>query len=126
MGNRRWLTIGARSSSIIGWLIIAAVLVRIVSGGGTLDGVWYVLSTKSPFTLALVATTILIAALAMVALVQDRSWAWSASWRGALFALACAAVLLIGGHESAALAAAAAAGVLIVGVAMGLRRDPGS
>jgi len=121
MGDLRWLAIGARSLSILSWLVIVAVMIRVLSGGGTLAGVGYVLSTESPVVLAFVAATFIVAAATTVTIARGRPGAWSASWRGALFALVSGGVLLYADHESAVFAIAAAGLALAIAVAMASR-----
>lgn len=118
MRDRRWFALGARSLSILAWLVIVVVMIRVLSGGGTLTGVGYVLSTESPIELAFMAGSFIVAAAAMVAIARDRPGAWSFAWMGAVFAMISSVVLLVSDHESAAIAIAAAGLALVVAVAM--------
>lgn len=118
MRDRRWLATGARSLSILAWLVIIGVMIRVLSGGGTLTGVGYVLSTESPVTLALVGGALVVAGAAMVVIARDRPGTWSFAGRGALFAVVSSVVLLAADHESAAIAIAAAVLALVVALAM--------
>lgn len=118
MGETRWLAIGARWLSILCWLVIVAVTIRVLSGGGTLVGVGFVLSTESPLVLASLAATFISAVTGMVHIIRDRTGSWSSAWKLALFALTGAAGLLLGGHESALFAIAAAGLALAIALAM--------
>lgn len=126
MRDARWLAIGARSVSLLSWLVVVAVMLRVLSGGGTLVGVGYVLSTESPVLLAFVAATFLVAAAAIISIARDHAGAWTNAWKRALLALTGAVVLWIAGHESAVFAIAAASLASVVAVVMALResREP--
>ncbi|MGK2852333.1 MAG: hypothetical protein ACSLFN_15690 [Candidatus Limnocylindrales bacterium] len=118
MSEPRWLAIGARLLSILSWPVIVAVMVRLLSGGGTLTGVGYVLSTESPLALAFVAVTCIVAVTAVVAIARDRPGVWTYALKGALIALTSAVVLLVADHESALIAIAAASLALAIAIAM--------
>lgn len=111
----------ARVASILCWIVISAVLLRIVSGGGSLDGVGYVLSTEPRIALAGGAALLLTAALVSEALIRDRPWAWRASRVGAAAALAGSLVLLVDRHSSGIIALAAAGLALAIAVVMMVR-----
>lgn len=111
----------ARVASILCWITVAAVLVRIVSGGGSLRGVGYVLATEPRLALATGAIVLSTAVLVSIALLQRRPWAWRASGAGAGAALAGSLILVIDDHSSALVAAAAAGLALAIGLRMTLR-----
>lgn len=108
----------ARVVSILCWVAVAAVLVRIVSGGGSLTGVGYVLATEPRVALATGAIVLSTAVFVSVALLQRRPWAWRASAAGAGAALAGSLILVVDDHSSALVAAAAAALALTIGLHM--------
>lgn len=94
--------------SLLSWLVIVAVIVRVISGGGTLVGVGYVFRTESAVALAFIAATLIAAGAATLAIARGRPGWWSLSRRGALVALVSSVVLLLADHESALFAIVAA------------------
>lgn len=112
------LTTVARIVSILCWITVAAVLVRIVSGGGSLRGVGYVLATEPRLALAAGAIVLSTAVFVSIALFQRRPWAWRASGAGAGTALAGSIILVIDDHSSALVATAAAGLALAIGLCM--------
>lgn len=98
-----------------------AVIVRVISGGGTLVGVGYVFKTESAVVLASIAATLIAAGAATLAIARGRPGWWSLSRRGALVALVCALVLLLAHHDSALFAMAAAALAWAIASAMASR-----
>lgn len=108
----------ARTVSVLCWFTVAAVLVRILSGGGSLRGVGYVLATEPRLALATGAIVLSTAVFVSVALLQRRPWAWRTSGAGAGAALAGSLILVIDDHSSALVAAAASALALTIGLHM--------
>lgn len=125
MADRAFVARTARIIAVVGWVVFGGVLLRVASGGGTLRGVGYVLGTESPVVVLLLAASLISGSLAIFALVRDLPSAWAISSAGAGIALATSALLGIDGHRSALLAALASGLVLLVGIAVGLRRKPG-
>ncbi len=94
------------------WIVIAAIVLRIASGGGSLVGVRFVLETE-PFLLVLVGSGLLAASgVVIVGMVCQRAWAPRAS--DVLAALAVPAFLLVltEGHDSGVFGIVAAATAL--------------
>ena len=114
----------ARIVAVIGWVVFGGVVLRVVSGGGTLRGVGYVLDTEAPLLLVLIAASLVAGSVAVVALVRDVPWAWRASTAAAGVALLTSIVLGFDEHRSAALAAVASAAVLVMGIVAGRGRRP--
>ena len=98
--------------SIIGWVAIAGILVRLTSGGGTLRGVGYVLGTEQLGVVVLIVTSLTVAIGAIVGLVGDVRWAWRFSSAGASIALITSLILVLDGHASAWVAGLASSLVL--------------
>ena len=113
------MALSARVISIIGWVTVAGVLVRVTSGGGTLRGVGYVLGTEQLGVVVLIVTSLIVAIVAIAAWVGDRSWAWRFSSSGACIALLTSLVLALDGHASAWVAGLASSLVLAVGIIRG-------
>ena len=113
----------ARVISIVGWVTVTGVLVRVTSGGGTLRGVRYVLGTEQLGVVVLIVTSLVVAIAAILALVRDVSWAWRFSTAGASIALITSIVLALGGHDSAWVAGIGAGLVLGVGIVRGQARS---
>jgi hypothetical protein len=107
------MAVPARILSIAAWCVVAAVLLRVVSGGGTLRGVGHVLGTEPPLVVALIGASLIVASVSIVAQIRNVSWASPFSWISAAIALATSLVLDRGGHESAIVAAAASGLVLV-------------
>lgn len=118
------LSASARLASILCWLAIAVVVLRIVSGGGSLMGVGYVLATEPRIAITTGAVVLITATVVSIALAQGRPWAWRASRVGAAAALAGSVILVIDDHSSGLLAAAAAGLALAIGAAMESRSEP--
>jgi uncharacterized membrane protein len=116
----------ARIVSIIGWCLVTAIILRVVSGGGTLRGVGYVLGTEPPGVVALMGATLVMAIVAIVAMTRDLPWASAFSVVGAGVALATSLVLDRGGHESAMVGAIASTLVIVIGIVGGRARLSGS
>jgi len=108
---------------VLGWVVIGAVMVRVLSGGGTLTGVDFVLGTEPAVLVALLLGSLVVGVLAIVGLVLDRSWAWDVSNAGATIALVTSVLLELDGHDSANLAVIAAVVVLAIGL-LGRVRKP--
>ena len=89
------------------------------SGGGTLRGVGYVISTEGPGVVALVSASLAFAIVAIVALLREASWAWRLSRAGAILALATSLVLAIDGHDSGLVAGLVSSLLLTVGIIRG-------
>jgi hypothetical protein len=103
--------------SALAWLVVAAVLVRMASGGGTLTGLDYVL-TEAPTLVIVAGTALLIAAVVLfVALLGGLSAAPRASLIAAVPAIAFGVAAGIVHHESGWVLAGAA----VVAVAIGIR-----
>ncbi|MFP5341655.1 MAG: hypothetical protein ACLGIJ_01835 [Candidatus Limnocylindria bacterium] len=96
-------------AAIIGcWLVIAGLVVRIGSGGGTLTGVGYVLRTE-PLAVVLIGAGLLAVAVALVAALARRHVrAWRASTIAAALVLPGWLLLFSDGHDSALLGVVAA------------------
>lgn len=112
----------ARIVSVLCWMTVAVVLLRMVSGGGSVAGIGYVLATEPRLAILTGALVLTTAAIVSVALVQRRPWAWRASWIGAAAALVGSLLLVVDDHASGLLAAAAAGLALAIGVVMSTRR----
>lgn len=108
-----------RSITIACWAVIAAVLLRIASGGGSLTGLGYVLRTEPALAVAAGAFSLITGAVVVLALVRGWWWAWAASRLGATIALAASVILVLGGHDSAVLAAAGAIVARVVAAGAG-------
>ena len=91
-------------------------MVRVLSGGGTVRGIGYVLGTEPLVLVALLFASLTVAVLAIVGLLRNRSWAWDVSTVGAGIALATSVFLGVDGHDSASIAIVAAVVVLAVGI----------
>jgi urea transporter len=91
-------------------------MVRVLSGGGTLTGVDFVLGTEPAVLVALLLGSLLVGVLAILGLALDRSWAWDVSNAGAAVALATSVLLGLDGHDSANVAVIAALVVLAIGL----------
>jgi hypothetical protein len=91
----------------------------VASGGGTLRGVGYVISTEGPGVVALVSMSLGVAIVAIVALLLEASWAWRLSKAGAIVALATSLVLAIDGHDSGLLAGIVSSVLLTLGILRG-------
>jgi hypothetical protein len=109
----------ARRIAILGWVAVVAIFARVASGGGTLRGVGYVMSTEEPGVVALVSVSLAVAIVAIVALLREASWAWRTSRAGAIVALATSLVLAIDGHDSALVAGLVSSVLLTVGILRG-------
>lgn len=103
-----------RVAVIASWAVIAAVVLRIASGGGSLVGVRFVLETE-PFFLLLVGSG-LLAAAGIVMVGMTRRSAWAERVADVLTALAIPAFLLLlaEGHDSAVFGLVAAGTALSV------------
>lgn len=110
------LPIVARVVSILCWITVAAVVLRILSGGGSLRGVGYVLATEPRLALATGAVVLATATIVSAALLLRRRWAWRASTAGAAAVLWGSLILVIDDHSSGLIAAAAAGVALAIGV----------
>jgi hypothetical protein len=91
----------------------------VASGGGTLRGVGYVISTEGPGVVALVSMSLAVAIVAIVALLLEASWAWRLSKAGAIVALATSLVLTIDGHDSGLVAGLVSSILLMLGIVRG-------
>jgi hypothetical protein len=107
-----------RVIALLGWVALVALFLRVASGGGTMRGVGYVITTEEPWVVALVAASLAVGILA-VALLADASWAWRISTAGGGLALATSVVLAIGGHDSAILAGFVSGALLAMGIVRG-------
>jgi hypothetical protein len=114
------MTVPARIVSVVAWCVVAAILIRVVSGGGTLRGVGHVLRTEPLIVLALIAATLVVAIVSIAAQLRDFPWASHFSRIAAAIALATSLALDRGGHASA-IVAAAASGVVLVADLIGSR-----
>ena len=123
MADRALVARTARIIAVVGWVVFGGVLLRVVSGGGTLRGVGYVLGTESPLVVVLLAASLISGSLAIFALVRDLPSAWTISSAGAGIALATSGLLGLDGHRSALLAALASGLVLLVGIVVGRSRQ---
>lgn len=108
-----------RALAIASWTTILVVLLRIVSGGGSLRGVGYVLETEPRVVVAIGALVLVGGLVAISGLLLDAAWAWRASGAASAIALAAGLVLLAGGHDSAWLVVLAAALGLVLTVRAG-------
>ena len=91
-------------------------MVRVLSGGGTVRGVGFVLGTEPPVLVALLLASLGVAVLAILGLVRNLSWAWDVSNVGAGTALATSVFLGLDGHDSATVAVVAAVVLLVIGL----------
>ena len=114
------MAVPARILSVAAWCVVAAVLLRVVSGGGTLRGVGHVLGTEPPLVVALIGASLIVAIVSILAQIRDVSWASPFSRISAAIALATSLALDRGGHESA-IVAAAASGLVLVADLIGRR-----
>ena len=106
----------ARVFAALGWVAVVGLLLRVASGGGTMRGIGYVITTEPPLVVAFVAASLVVAIVAIVVLIREASWAWRFSTAGAGLALATSVVLAVGGHDSAILAVLVSGLLLAVGV----------
>lgn len=113
----------ARLASVVGWVVIVTVILRIVSGGGSVAGIGYVLSTEPRIAIYAGAIVLASAVVMTGALLLRRTWAWRSSRIGAAAALVGCLVLVVDGHPSALVAGAAAATILAIGVVMTRRAE---
>ena len=113
----------ARVISIVGWVAVVWIFLRVASGGGTLRGVGYVLGTEPLGLVVLIVTSLIVAVVAIVAQVADVSWASPLSTAGAAIALITSMVLVLGEHDSAWVAGLASGMVLVVGIVRGRARS---
>ncbi len=100
-------------------------MVRVLSGGGTVRGVGYVLGTEPAALVALLLASLAVAVLAILGLARDASWALDVSNAGAGIALATSVLLALDGHDSANVAVLAAVVVLVTGLLGGMRTRHG-
>jgi|GEM_PF-3489268 len=107
---------GIRVAVVASWVVIAAIVLRIASGGGSLVGLRFVLDTE-PLIVVMVGSGLLVAAGIVVVGMARRS-AWAARASDVLAALAVPGFLLLlgEGHDSAAF------GVLTAATALALPR----
>jgi hypothetical protein len=91
-------------------------MIRVLSGGGTVRGVGYVLGTEPAVLVALLLASLAVTVLAILGLLRDLSWAWGMSNAGAGIALATSVLLGLEGHGSANIALVAAGVVLAIGL----------
>lgn len=105
--------------SIVGWVAVAGILVRVASGGGTLRGIGYVLTTEQLSVVVLIVASLSVAIVAIFAQARDLSSAWPFSNAGAAIALVTSLVLAIGGHDSAWVAGLASSLLLVTGIIAG-------
>lgn len=116
------MAVAARILTVVAWCVFAAILLRVLSGGGTLQGVGYVLRTEPPVVVALMGTSLIVAIVSIVGQVRDPSWAQPFTRIAAVIALVTSFALDRGSHESAIVAAAASG--LVLGAAFIGRRRP--
>lgn len=91
------------------WIVIAAVVLRIASGGGSLVGVRFVLGTE-PLLVVLAGSGLLAAAGAvLVGMARRRAWTSKLSDAAAVLAVPGFLLLLGEGHDSAIFGIGAAA-----------------
>lgn len=103
------LSAGARAAVAAAWLTIAAVVLRIASGGGSLIGVRFVLDTE-PLLVVLVGCGLLAAAGAvLIGTARRHDWATRVSDVAAVLAVPGFLLLLAEGHDSAVFGIVAAA-----------------
>jgi hypothetical protein len=112
----------ARIISVVGWVSFAAVVIRVVSGGGTLRGVGYVLGTEPVVLVAFLLASLAASGISILALLRDVPRAWAISVAAAVIALSTSLLLGLDGHGSAIFAAVASGVVLLVGLVVGRRR----
>ena len=110
--RRSWR--GALSAAC--WLVVAVVLVRMASGGGTVDGLNYVVD-RAPAWALVGGAVLLVSAVGLVlAFALGASRARTASAVAAIIAIAFAVMAGLSGHESSWILGAAAAVALVVAV----------
>lgn len=106
------LSTGIRVAVVANWIVIAAIVLRMASGGGSLGGLRFVLDTE-PLIVVMVGSGLLVASGIVVVGMARRS-AWAARASDVLAALAVPGFLLLlgEGHDSAAFGVLAAATAL--------------
>jgi hypothetical protein len=108
------MAFAVRVLSVVAWCVFAAILLRMLSGGGTLQGVGYVLRTEPPVEVALMGASLIVATVSIVGRVRDLPWASPFSRIAAAIGLVTSLVLDQGHHQSAIVAAAALGLVLLL------------
>ena len=111
-----------RAVSVLCWLAIAALLVRIAAGGA-LERVAHAPNAAAVTAVAVGAALFGLALVAAVALGAGAAWAAALSVVAATVAIAYGLVLVVGGHESGSLVALAGAVAILAAVAL---RPPGT
>ena len=114
----------ARPAAVLGWAVIAAVMVRI-GWGGWPGGVWFVLGVE-PAVGVVIGVLLLVVAIGLVValalgLGRDR---WRVSAVGAALALSYGLFLVADGHDSGGLISTVAIVLLPISVIRALIPDP--
>jgi hypothetical protein len=101
---RRWSNVVSAAA----WFVIALVIVRIASGGGTLDGLDFVVRAEPRLAVLVGAVLVAVAIILIGGFLFGAGWARRVSVVAGAIAVMFGLVLGYRGHESAWVLAAAA------------------